>query len=321
MDVYELRSFVVLAEQLHFGRAASILHLSQPALTKQIRKIESELGSSLFERGTQGTRLTALGFSWLPQVRETLVKFDQLVLDGQKGAQGQIGRLKIGFGFHTLDLVPPVVVKLREQSPRVEISLQDMSTREQMLALQEGRLDIGFVRMSAVSSSKYTLLPVVKDRLTLVSASANVTETVATAADDRAEMKTLAGAGAREGARTAGGEKRLTLADCVDRPFVMISKERSPGFYGHVLQLCASQGFHPRVVQEVTEFTTALALVRAGMGVTIIPESMWQNTFTGVSSHRIAQRDATWSVSAVWRKGDTNPVLAKFLEMLRASIR
>lgn len=303
MDVYELRSFVVLAEQLHFGRAAGILHLSQPALTKQIRKIEAELGSALFERGTQGTRLTALGTSWLPQVRETLVKFDRLILDGQKGASGQTGRLKIGFGFHTLDLVPPVVVKLREESPRVEISLQDMSTREQMAALQEGRLDVGFVRMSAVSSSNYTLLPVVKDRLTLVSASS--------------------GEGVGEGAtgKVAGVGKKLTLADCVDRPFVMISKERSPGFYGHVLQLCASQGFHPRVVQEVTEFTTALALVRAGMGVTVIPESMWQNTFTGVTSHRIAQRDAAWSVSAVWRAGDTNPVLAKFLEMLRSSIR
>lgn len=288
MELYELRSFAVLAEQLHFGRAAGVLNVSQPALTKQIRKIEAELGGALFDRGTHGTRLTALGALWLTQVREVLTGFDQLVADGKKGALGKIGRLRIGFGFHSLDLVPQVIMKLRGRSPDLQIALQDMSTLEQVIALQEGRLDIGFVRTPVGLGSGYATLPVLKDRLALVSLSGN------------------------------DSSKALKLKDCRDQPFVMITPDRSPGFFRHVLRLCATHGFHPRIVQEVREFPTAMALVRAGMGVTVIPESMWGNTVPGIRCHRIADKDAAWSVGAVWRKSDSNPVLAEFLHELKA---
>lgn len=289
MELHELRSFVVLAEQLHFGRAGSVLHLSQPALTKQIRKVEAELGGSLFDRGTHGTRLTTFGALWLPKVRSVLTAFDHLVEDGKKGAQGQIGRLRIGFGAHGLDLVPQMIMKLRRRSPDLQISLQDMSTLEQETALQEGRLDIGFLRMPVGLGSGFSALPVLRDRLALV--------TVSSESDARPTK----------------------LKDCQDQPFVMITIQRAPGFFRHVLRLCAAQGFHPRIVQEVREFRTAMALVRAGMGVTVIPESMWSNAVPGLQCHRIADKDAAWSVSAVWRKNDTNPVLVEFLRELRAA--
>lgn len=291
MNVDELRSFAVLAEQLHFGRAARVLHLSQPALTKQIRKIEAELGSSLFDRGKHGTRLTAFGSIWLTSVRDMLAGFDQLVADGKKGASGKAGRLRIGFGAHSLDLISRVIMKLREASRELQISLQDMSTLEQEIALREGRLDVGFLRMPAGLGTAFARLPVLKDRLALVSAS------------------------------LSGSSKTLTLKDCRAEPFVMITPERSPGFYRHALRLCATEGFHPRIVQEVREFSTAMALVRAGMGVTIIPESVWRNTAPGIQCHRLAVQDAGWSVSAVWRKSDSNPVLAAFLRELRATRR
>lgn len=284
----ELRSFAVLAEQLHFGRAAGVLHLSQPALTKQIRKIEAELGSVLFDRGKQGTRLTTFGSMWLPSVRATLAGFDQMVADGKKGAAGRSGRLRIGFGAHSLDLISQVIMKLREASRDLQISLQDMSTLEQEIALREGRLDVGFLRMPVGLGVAFARLPVMKDRLVLVSAA------------------------------LSDPSKTIKLKDCRAEPFVMITPERSPGFYRHALRLCAAQGFHPRIVQEVREFSTAMALVRAGMGVSIVPESLWRNTIPGIQCHRLAAQDAGWSVSAVWRKNDSNPVLAAFLHELRA---
>ncbi|WP_193212941.1 LysR family transcriptional regulator [Luteolibacter marinus] len=288
MEIYELRSFAVLAEQLHFGRAANALNLSQPALTKQIRKIEAELGGALFDRGTKGTRLTALGSMWLPQAREILGGFDRLIDEGKKGAQGKTGRLRIGFGVHGLDLVPQVITRLRSRSPELQIALQDMSTLEQVNALREGRLDLGFVRTSAGLGPGYARLPVLNDRLALV------------------------------GAESGSPSRVLKLKDCRDEPFVLITPDRSPGFHQHVLRLCASHGFHPRIVQEVREFPTAIALVRAGMGVTVVPQSSWRDVTPGVRCHRIADRDAAWSVSAVWRKGDSNPVLAAFLDELKA---
>lgn len=290
MELYELRSFVVLAEQLHFGRAAKVLHVSQPALTKQIKKVEAELGIALFERGTRGTKLTTFGESWLGPVREVLADLDRVLEQGRKNAIGKLGRLRIGFGFHTFELVPKVIVRLREKSPDVQISLRDMSTAEQIPALLEGALDLGFIRLPAPPGKALKTIPVIEDRLALISS-------------------------------VAGHPEKLRLGDCKNLPFVVISKARAPGFYSHMVTLCALNGFHPRVVQEVAEITTALALVRAGLGVSIIPESFLQNRFAGVQMHRIADARAKWPVGAAWRSRDTNPLIGEFVRLLREELR
>lgn len=289
MDVYQLRSFVVLAEHLHFGRAAAALHLSQPALTKQIRRLEDELGNVLFEREPGSTRLSSVGEFWLPHVRELLARFDQAAALGRRTASGATGRLRIGFGFHTLDLVPGIVVQLRTQAPEAQVMLRDMSTAEQAAALQAQQIDVGFMRMPMADAARYETLPVIEDQLALVTAA--------------------------EASRNA----TVKLREVKDEPFVSISRDRSPGFFNHVLAVCAAQGFHPRIVQEVHEFTTALALVRAGMGVAVIPASLGRETLAGVRLHRLSDRKAVWKVAAVWRKGDRNPLLAEFIRLLRRS--
>ncbi|MES2692575.1 MAG: LysR family transcriptional regulator [Verrucomicrobiota bacterium] len=287
MDIYQLRSFVVLAEHLHFGRAAKALHLSQPALTKQIRRLEEDLGSSLFERAHGATRLSSVGETWLPQVRELLARFDQTATLGKKTASGATGRLRIGFGFHTLQLVPAIVVELRRTAPDSLITLRDMSTAEQAAALGAGLLDVGFMRTPLAEPAKYQTMPAIKDRLTLVAP------------------------------KTAGRPTKRRLADFRNEPFVSISRERSPGFSQHMLNLCSAHGFHPRIVQEVHEFPTAIALVRAGMGITMIPESLSTADVDGVQRHRLEDRRAVWTVDAVWRRGDTNPLLAEFVRLLQ----
>lgn len=289
MEMRELKSFVLLAEQLHFGRAARLLHLSQPALTKQIRRMEEELGCPLFERGRHGTALSSFGKQFLKDARGTVAGFDRLLERARASALGETGKLDLGFGFHTLELVPRMIVKLRETAPGIEVGLRDMSTAEQVEALRGGELDLGFVRLPA--SAEFKILPVIKDRLTLVSSVA----------------LPLA--------------PNATLADCRNTPFVSISEERSPGFYDHVLRLCGKHGFHPRIVQQVPEFTTALALVQAGLGVAIIPESAGTSRFPGMRQHPLRDKDAGWSVGAAWRKGDTNPALAKFLALLKAELK
>jgi len=107
------------------------------------------------------------------------------------------------------------------------------------------------------------------------------------------------------------------MADFRDTPFVAISEEYSPGFFHHMIRLCGKYGFHPRVVQEVPEYTTALALVRMGLGVTMIPESFWNDRFAGTYLHSLPDKEAVWSVGVTWRKGDTNPALIRFLDLLR----
>ncbi|MBD5779590.1 LysR family transcriptional regulator [Pelagicoccus sp. NFK12] len=287
MEIAQLKSFLVLAEQLHYGRAAAALHLSQPALTKQIQRLEEDLGGALFERGTQGTRLSAFGEQWLQEARQVNQKLDGLLDRGRQIALGETGRIRIGFGYHSLELVPSVVVKLRDRAPGIQISLRDMSTAEQLAALEEGKLDLAFVRVPIANHSDYESLPAIEDRMALVTA------------------------------RSQTGGKKLKLADVRDQAFVTISKLRSPGFFGHMLALCAKHGFHPRIVQQVSEFPTALALTRAGMGVTMIPESYWNSDYKSLQIHRIAAADSKWKVGALWRRGDRNPALHRFLEALK----
>ncbi|WP_038166434.1 LysR family transcriptional regulator [Verrucomicrobium sp. BvORR106] len=285
MDIRELRSFVTLAEQLHFGRAAKLLNLSQPALTKQILRMEEDLGSPLFERDSHGTQLSATGRRFLQEARPVLAAFERLLTQGRQSALGETGSLHVAFGFHTFELVPRLMVKFREQCPEVEVSLRDLSSAEQIEGLSNGRIDLGFVRQPAPSHLQS--MPVIKDRLSLVSSS------------------------------NSPLRENATLADCRNERFVAISEKRAPGFHHHMLLLCAKHGFHPRIIQEVSEITTALALVRAGLGLAVVPQSTATSEFAGIRFHPLRDKEAAWTVGAAWRKGDSNPVLKRFLDLLR----
>ena len=290
MNIEGLRSFMVLAGHLHFGRAAQALHVSQPALTKQIHRLEETLGGRLFERGKHGTRLTVFGGRFLPHAREQVAGFDRLLASARKEAQGRGGRLRIGFGWYTLEMVPQLVVKLRQLEPDIEISLRDLSTADQIASLQSGQLDVGFTRLPLPSTARQLeFRPVLAGHLALVSP-------------------------------RHGFQLPSTLDRCHDQPFVILSSERSPGLYDLVMKLCARHGFHPRIVQEVSELTTAMALVRAGMGLTIIPESSLSRRFGGVKVQTLQERLAAWTVAAVWRRGDGNPALQRFLDLLRSEV-
>ncbi len=289
MELREVRSFVTLADQLHFGRAARLLHVSQPALTKQIRRLEEELGGTLLTRGRHGTQLTALGRQFLRGARTAVQDFDELLERTRRTATGEAGRLRIGFGFHTFELVPRIVVRLRASVPSIELSLRDMSTVEQVEALRSERIDLGFVRLPV--GAEFETLPVIEDRLMLVSSLAE------------------------------NLPANLSLKDCRERPFVFISRERSPTFHRHAVTLCAKYGFHPNMVQEVPEVTTALALVQAGLGLTMIPQSFGTTHFAGLRFHILKDPDARWKVGAAWRRGDANPLLHRFLGLLKLEVK
>jgi DNA-binding transcriptional LysR family regulator len=291
MSIEELRSFTVLAGHLHFGRAAGALHVSQPALTKQMHRLEESLGGRLFERGRHGTTLTTFGARFVPRAKELVASFERLMANARNEAQGRGGRLNIGFGYYTYELVPKLVVKLRAREPEIEISLRDLSSAEQIAGLQNGRLDIGFARLPLPPATR-------------------ALETRTVLSGHLALVMPLEG----------GQRADVALADCRDRPFVILSKDRSPGLYDRVLKLCAKHGFHPRIIQEVSEITTALALVGAGMGLSIIPESSWSRRFGGLRIQTIQERAASWTVGAVWRRRDSNPALRHFLDLLQSEI-
>src|ERR1044071_3773497 len=132
MDITRLRSFVALADRLHFGQTAKQVHLSQPALSKQIRLLEEEVGAPLFHRDRHGVRLTSVGAALADDARDLVLQTDAVLERARRAARGEIGRLAIGFGLSTLTLVPCVVSRFRRERPHVEISMRDMSTVDQL---------------------------------------------------------------------------------------------------------------------------------------------------------------------------------------------
>jgi len=276
----------VLAEHGHFGRAARSLHLSQPALTKQVQQLEEEVGAPLFVRGRHGAQLTPVGRLFAQEVAPLLRHADRVLDRGRRAARGEVGELRLGFGVATRLLVPRLVTRFRQAHPEVQVTLQDMSTPNQLEALASGTLDVGFVRLPVEGPLAH--LPVVEDRLVLAVPEWRAIEL------------------ASRPSPTLRGE-----------PFVELGASRSPSFHDHVLRVCDAYGFRPRVAQSATEFFTVLALVAAGMGVAIVPRSVTQTQVEGVVYLPLAVPEARWRVGAAWTLGGPSPARDAFLALLR----
>ena len=290
MEIRLLRSFHVLAEEGHFGRAARALHLSQPALTKQVKQIEDEVGAQLFVRGRHGAQLTAIGRLFEEEVTPLLRHVERVVDRAQRAARGELGELRLGFGVATRLLVPRLVSRFRRASPEVHVTLSDMSTPQQVDALRRGALDVGFVRLPVERPLAH--FPVVEDRLLLA------------VPDSRREE--LA---------------RRPLAALSGEAFVELSADRSPSYHAHVLRVCDRYGFRPRVVQSATEFFTVLAFVSAGMGLAVVPRDVTVTRVEGVSYVALNVPEAIWRVGAAWVPGARNAAREAFLELLREELR
>ena len=286
MEIRLLRSFQVLAEQGHFGRASRLLHRSQPALTKQVMLLEEEVGAPLFARGRHGARLTPVGELLAAEVGPLLSHADAVLERLRRAARGETGELRLGFGVATRLLVPRLVSRFRRAHSQVEVSLTDMSSPDQLEALGRGRLDVGFVRLPV--ERRWAVLPVVEDRLVLA-----VPE-----------------------ARRAALAKR-PVRDLADEPFVEIAPSRSSSLNAHVLRVCESYGFRPRVVQSAAELFTVLALVAAGMGIAIVPSSVKTSGPDGISYLPLENPEARWRVGAAWDPAARNPVRDAFVALLR----
>lgn len=290
MDLRLLRAFQALAEQQHFGRAARALHVSQPALSKQVRQLEEEVGAPLFLRGRQGARLTPVGRLFGEEVAPLLRHADRVLERARRAARGELGLLRLGFGIATRTLVPRLVSRFRRAHPAVHVTLQDMSSPEQLDALEGGALDVGFVRLPLDRPLLH--LPVVEDRLVLAVPEAR-----------RAELL------------------RRPPQALAEEPFVELGASRSPSFHAHVLRVCAAYGFRPRVAQSATEFFTVLALVAAGMGIGVVPSAVTVTRVEGVIYLPLDVPEARWRVGAAWAPGARSPARDAFLSLLRQHLR
>ena len=243
LDLRKLRYFLTVAEELHFGRAAQRLSIVQPALSMQIKMLEEELGVRLFERNRHSVALTEVGTLFLPEARATLYQSAHAADVARACGRGEIGRVRFGFVSSVLpQLLPRLIRSLHARFPRIELELKDMPGPDQAVALKNGQLDFGLMRLPAT-------IPGIQTREVL-----QESFIVALPGDHPLVACTS-----------------LHPTDLSQLPVFILARRYAPGFYDEVMQALTHRGAHLQNATELGEFTTMLALVSAGLGVGLLP--------------------------------------------------
>jgi len=288
IELRHFRYFLAVAETLHFGKAAAQLGMAQPPLSQQIKALENIVGYRLFDRTTRGVHLTAVGQYLLERVPKTLERVDQDIEMARRLGEGQEGVLSVGFsGSVMFTRLPFVIKRYRRLYPKVELHLQELVTAEQMCALKEGALDLGFLR-DGEPDSAVTIEPLVSERF------------VATLP----KQHPLA-------ARTP-----LRPADLREEPFVFYARKMGPLAFDRMIACCEADGFRPRIVQDAPQWTTAVRLIAAGLGVSIAPACVSSLAMPNVVYKRLRSTHRT-SVDIGIRRDCHSPVAAAFLTIIR----
>jgi DNA-binding transcriptional LysR family regulator len=281
-----LRSFLVLSEQLHFRRAAEILHVSQPALSKQIRRLEDQLGGPLLIRRSGGVHLTSAGQVLLQHARQVIANSESAERITRLALKGEAGILRVGFGIAVLARgLPKLMLRFRKKFPNVDLSVRNMSTSDQIQALTDRRIDVGFVRLP-IRARDIETIPIVKERLMIVLSEHSAYE-------------------AKKG-----------LAALSNAPFIIPCRADSASFYEHVFRTCRAAGFMPTVVQETDVFFTALNLVRAGLGVSIAPSAVQLMRVPQIQFVETGVPEGEWNIGIAWnRMSPGSQLVENFIEM------
>ena len=289
MELRHLRYFIAVAEELHFGRAAERLFIAQPPLSQQIQQLERELGFLLFNRTQRRVELTAAGQLFLEEARELLSGLEKAVAASRRVARGEIGWLGIGFvGTATYEFLPAVLSEFRAHYPEVELVLRELVSAKQVQALRDRRIHVGLAR------------PAVADECV-------ISETLY-------QEPLLAALPARH---PLAQRERLTLAALATEPFILFPRHPKPSYADFLVTICEEAGFTPHVVQEAAEIHTAISLVAAGLGVTLVPASVQSAHRDGIAYRRFEEPTPKTVLTAIHRVGETSPVVSAFLQAVR----
>lgn len=282
-----MRSFIALCEQRHFGRTAESLNISQPALSKQVRRLEERLGGALLIRRSNGLHFTPAGELFLQQARLLVADADATEKITRLALQGEAGMLRVGFGVAVLARgLPDVMMRFRRRFPAVHLSVKNMSTSDQLQALSDRSIDIGFVRLP-VAADHIEVVPLIKERLMVV-------------------------LGKQHADQPEG------LAGLHNEPFILPCRADSASFYDHVLRTCHAAGFVPRIVQETDVFFTALNLVRAGLGISIAPSAIQLMRVPQIRFIETKVPEAEWAIGIAWnRQRPLSPLAVNFRRMAK----
>ena len=290
MDLRHLKYFIAVAEEKNIGRAALRLHISQPPLTRQIQQLEEELGVQLLIRTPRGVELTQAGETFLQEACNIRELVELAVERTRRTGMGKLGRLDIGiFGTGIFSAIPKLLQQFRDTNPDVRVVLHTMSKAEQIEALRQRRISIGFNRMVEPLPDIHSEL-IMRERLML-------------AVNDTHPLSS---------------EKEVSFAELGKQPRVLFPTGARPNFVDRIIELCRSMGFTPDISQIVGDAVTGVALVAGGFGITVVPESAISLAPKGIVYLPFSDNPAaTVDLSCIYRKEDASPILQSFRQAIR----
>ncbi|QGZ60860.1 LysR family transcriptional regulator [Paraburkholderia acidisoli] len=308
-DLRQLRYFVTVAEERHFGRAAARLSMTQPPLSQAIRALEDTLGVALFARTRRSVELTPVGADLLPEVRRLLAGAEALRPLAQSLARGEAGVLALAF-VSTADygLLPLLLRDFGARYPRVRLQLTEATSDVQVDELIAGRIDAGLViaPLPPRHAAQLAYLPIAREPLVIAMPGALAARlgTPASGADFEADADRDA--------------RPVSLRELAGVPLIVFPRQLAPGFYDTIMDCYGAAGLVPQIGQEAIQMQTIVSLVSAGMGVALVPQSLTHLRRTGVSYRPLAEAVRAVETGLVWRTEEVSPVLAAFIEIVRA---
>ncbi|EFH82587.1 LysR family transcriptional regulator [Ktedonobacter racemifer] len=289
MELRHLRYFVAVAEELHFGRAATRLSIMQPSLSQQIQQLEDELGFPLFRRTKRSVELTDAGSVFLDAARKVLLQVQEAKQAAQRAHRGEAGRLVIGYiSSSTYDVLPLMLRLFRERFPQVEVALRELTTHEQLRALEEGAIQIGLIRLPI--NAPWVSVQVVRR------------EPIVCVLPERHPL---------------AAHERIPGTLLAQEPFVLQSRQQGSGYHVYLMKLCLGYGFTPNVVQEVTQMHAIVGMVAAGIGVSLVPLSTQNIRSQGVVYRELEGEAPITEVAVAWRSDAHSRLIQNFLSVAR----
>lgn len=288
-DLRRLHYFVVLADEMHFGHAAVRLHLAQPALSQQIRRLERDLRLTLFDRTRHHVQLTQAGTLLLVEARRVLEQAQRLRSVAAHISRGDIGKVSVGFvGSGLYGVVPGLLRAVRRDAPDLQLAAQELETGEQIEALVTGALDVGFLR-PPIEPTELQSLHVDSEPL------------IAALPADHPGPASAA----------------LQLGELAADTFIAFPRPLGPGYYDLIISACNAAGFSPRIEYEGLHIHTVIGLVGAGLGVALVPAKVQSLKLERVRYEALAGPELLLPLTMAWRRDDPTPAITRFVTIVR----
>ncbi|NJL98501.1 MAG: LysR family transcriptional regulator [Synechococcaceae cyanobacterium SM2_3_2] len=293
MELRQLHYFVTVAEELHFGRAADRLQITQPALSKQIANLEQELGVQLLARTKRTVQLTPAGQVFFEQTQQLLNQAQTAIQLTQRTDRGEVGQLTIGFtetAVHTV--LPQLVRDFHQDYPNVELTLIELATEAQVMALNQNKIDLAFLH-PPIDARGIELCPILEETFVAV----------------------------------LPQQHPLLKYDCIpleafaNEPLIIHPRQEGPILYDGLVQVCQEAGFQPKIVKESISLQTRVCLVATGMGITFVSSQLQFLVGSNVVCRPLGKCPIRFKFAAAWRKNAASPTLQTFIKILLENLK